>query len=312
MIFDTRHGSERSTEMLRDEVNSYPARRQELECLRAAQRIAVVGIRPDPIYQSYARTRKLIEYGLTITPVIANCESILGLVRYGRVTDIPEPIDIVQFYPDGNADMLQTAQDTIKKAARVFWVENHGATDEVRSLLNDTGVVLVEYRSLQKEYEDLSGASHESPLGYGAATKHVRERMTRYPITVTPRASIQSALEKMRKGRFRHLPVVDEANHLLGMFSDRDLRLMHPSPGADADEQAMEKFRAMPVADATAYNPISILPDATLENAADLMLRWNVEALPVVAGDDHLVGIITASDFLKEFRAHREEKNRRL
>ena len=47
-------------------------------------------------------------------------------------------------------------------------------------------------------------------------------------------------------------------------------------------------------------NPVSITPDATLEEAAKLMLHWKVESLPVIAGDDHVVGIITSSDFLKE------------
>ena len=296
--------------MLREETSSYQTRCKQEECLKTAQRIAVVGLRPDPIYKSYASTRRLMEYGLTITPVIANCESILGLVRYGRVSDIPEPIDIVQFYPDGNADMMDVARDTIKKGVKVFWVENDRATDEVRSLIETAGVFLIEYHSLQKEYEALMAGSRGSAVSTGESTKHVRERMTRYPITVTPDASIHVALEKMKKGHFRHLPVVDEENHLLGMFSDRDLRLMYPSPTAEPDEGAMEKFRATRVADATAYNPIAILPDATLENAADLMLRWNVEALPVVAGDDHLVGIITSSDFLKEFRRHREQTNR--
>ena len=294
--------------MLYEEVNSYPVRRQQLECLKRAQRIAVIGLRPDPIFKSYTRTRKLMNYGLTITPVIDHCESIFGLVRYARISEIPEPIDIVQFYPDGGADMLKAAQDTIKKAAQVFWVENDGATDEVRSLLKDAGVILIEYHSLQEEYEDLRSDGHGAAVAGGTTTVKVRERMTRYPITVTPGTAIQDALEKMKKGHFRHLPVVDQRNHLLGMFSDRDVRLMHPSPTDEADEHAMERFHATPVADAMSFNPISLLPDATLENAAELMLRWNVEALPVVAGDDHLVGIITVADFLKEFGAHRDRK----
>jgi CBS domain-containing protein/predicted CoA-binding protein len=311
-VNDIQSGMERRTKMLSEETNSYRARRQLTECLKTAQRIAVIGLRPDPIFQSYARTRKLMEYGLTITPVIANCESILGLVRYGRVTEIPHPIDIVQFYPDGKGDMMQAAQDTIEKAAKVFWVENDGATDGVRKLLKTAGIFLVEYHSLQKEYEDLMTGSRAPADSTFEPAKKVRERMTRYPVTVTPGASIESALEKMKKGHFRHLPVVDEENHLLGMFSDRDLRLLYPSPTAEPDEQAMERFRATPVADATAFNPVSILPDATLENAADLMLRWNVEALPVIAGDDHLVGIITSADFLREYGARREHSHRPL
>lgn len=293
--------------MLREEDNTYLARRRQMEILKNARRIAVVGLRPDPIYKSYACTQKLIDYGLDIAPVIANCESILGLARYGRVLDIAEAVDIVQFYTDGKVAMTQAARDAIAKDAKAFWVENDAASDEVRALLKNAGVCLVEYRSLQEEYEKCRSTRTETAVVSNIEPmRHVRERMTRYPVTVTPSASIESALEKMKRGHFRHLPVVDENNHLLGMFSDRDLRLMFPSPSFEPDEKAQEKFAAAAMADVATFNPVSIMPDATLENAADLMLRWNVQALPVIAGDDHLVGIITSSDFLKEFVARRE------
>ena len=295
--------------MLRQEPNTYSERRRQLELLRAARRIAVVGLRPDPIYKSYARTRKLLEYGLEIAPVMDNCEGVLGLKRYSRVANIEGAIDIVQFYTDGKADMMRAAQDAIAKEAKAFWVEGGAASDDARELLESAGLLVIEHRSLQEDYEtqlstrgDMAVVSNIEPL------RHVSERMTRFPVTVTPNASIANALEKMKAGHFRHLPVVDENNHLLGIFSDRDLRLMHPSPSVEQDQQALEKFAATAIADVATYNPISILPDATLENAADLMLRWNVEALPVVAGDDHLVGIITASDFLKEFMPHRQQR----
>jgi CBS domain-containing protein len=84
---------------------------------------------------------------------------------------------------------------------------------------------------------------------------------------------------------------------------------MHPSPTFKHDEQAMEKFRATPVADAASFNPVSVLADATLEEAAELMLRWNVESLPVIAGEDYLIGIITVSDFLKESIARGGQKH---
>jgi CBS domain-containing protein/predicted CoA-binding protein len=254
----------------------------------------------------------LIEYGLEIAPVIANCESVLGLARYGRVADIAGAIDIVQFYTDGKAAMTQAARDAIAKEAKAFWVESDAASDEVRALLKNAGVCLVEYRSLPEEYEKyLSTRTETAVVSQIEPLRHVSERMTRYPVTVTPTASIESALEKMKKGHFRHLPVVDENNHLLGMFSDRDLRLMYPSPSFEPDEKALEKFAAAAMADVATFSPVSILPDATLENAADLMLRWNVEALPVIAGDDHLVGIITSSDFLKEFIARRQQNSMR-
>jgi CBS domain-containing protein len=297
--------------MLPEKPNSFRLRRQRKEILETARRVAVVGLRPDPIYKSYALTQKLIEYGLEIAPVISNCESILGCTRYGRVADIPEPIDIVQFYTDGKADMMQAARDAIQKRAKAFWIENDEASDDVRGLLRDSGVCLVEYESLQKESQQLLTDCTTPPAHAGADhPKHVGERMTRYPTTVTPQSSIQSALEQMKKGNFRHLPVVDEHNRLLGMFSDRDLRLFQPSPTLEANEVALEQFCATPVGKVATLNPVSITPDATLEEAAKLMLHWKVESLPVIAGDDHVVGIITSSDFLKEGSARCEPKHK--
>jgi CBS domain-containing protein len=297
--------------MLRQEIDTYSIKRQRWEVLGSARRIAVVGLRPDPIFKSYANTARLLEYGLDVAPVIANCECILGLGRYGRVADIAEPIDIVQFYTDGKADMAQAARDAVAKQAKAFWVESGAASEVARGSLKDSGVLLVEYRSLDEDYgKYLSTQRATEPVSNIEPLRHVSERMTRHPATVTPAASIASALEKMKRGHFRHLPVVDDNNHLLGMFSDRDLRLMYPSPSFEPDETALEKFGAAMIGEVATFNPVSILPDATLENAADLMLRWNVEALPVVAGDDHLVGIITSSDFLKEFKSHHDQKKR--
>ena len=292
--------------MLREETNTYLERRRQVEILKKARRIAVVGVRPDPIYKSYTSTQKLIECGLEIAPVATNCENILGLGRYGRVSDIADPVDIVQFYTDGKAVMTQAARDAIAKEAKAFWVESDAASDEVRNLLKQSAVCLVEYRSLQEEYAKF--ISKRAVVLNIEPLRHVSERMTRFPVTVTPSTSLECALEKMKKGHFRHLPVVDDNNHLLGIFSDRDLRLLYPSPTCESDPKKVETFGTTLIADVATFNPISILPDATLENAADLMLRWNVEALPVVAGDDHLVGIITSSDFLKEFMARHEQK----
>jgi len=46
------------------------------------------------------------------------------------------------------------------------------------------------------------------------------------------------------------------------------------------------------------YEPITISPDATIEEAARLMLEHKIGGLPVVE-DDKLVGIITGTDFCR-------------
>jgi CBS domain-containing protein len=51
----------------------------------------------------------------------------------------------------------------------------------------------------------------------------VRDIMTRNVVTVGPETSVQAGLEKMERGYFRHLPVVDGEGALLGIVSVRDL-----------------------------------------------------------------------------------------
>ncbi len=128
----------------------------------------------------------------------------------------------------------------------------------------------------------------------------VSERMTRNPITVKRNETIRDALGKMKNGHFRHLPIIDDNNNLIGMLSDRDLRLIHPSSAFVPDEKMIEQLAAFTVEQAAVFNPVAILHDAPPEEAAELMLRWEIGALPVVA-NARLVGIITYSDMLKEF-----------
>jgi CBS domain-containing protein len=124
--------------------------------------------------------------------------------------------------------------------------------------------------------------------------------MTKNPVTVKPDDSIKDAMRMMEKGHFRHLPVVDEKGKLLGMLSDRDIRLIRPSLVFVSTEDAMVQLWSIAVQQAAVFDPITVRADASLGEAAQLMLRWHVGGLPVVDGKGTLVGIITYTDLLRE------------
>jgi CBS domain-containing protein len=56
-------------------------------------------------------------------------------------------------------------------------------------------------------------------------TTLVRECMTADPVTVSSKESIRSAIERMEKGGYRHLPVLDECQRLIGILSIK--RIVH-------------------------------------------------------------------------------------
>jgi signal-transduction protein with cAMP-binding, CBS, and nucleotidyltransferase domain len=58
--------------------------------------------------------------------------------------------------------------------------------------------------------------------GVDPATR-VDERMTRHVLTAGPSTEVPEALALMVDGHFRHLPVVNDGGHVIGLVSMRDL-----------------------------------------------------------------------------------------
>ena len=68
-------------------------------------------------------------------------------------------------------------------------------------------------------------------------------------------------------------------------------------------EDAALQLASATVRQAAVFDPITIHPNASLTQAAELMLRWEVGGLPVVTAAGALVGIITYTDILRSLVA---------
>lgn len=111
------------------------------------------------------------------------------------------------------------------------------------------------------------------------------KRMTQKMVTVTPHDSLAKAKALMDSGNFRHMPVVENGK-VVGILSSSDIR-WYGHLDATVD-------RAM------TPNPVTATPATTVEEAARLMLRLKISAVPVVE-NGKLVGILSTSDILKAF-----------
>jgi acetoin utilization protein AcuB len=125
----------------------------------------------------------------------------------------------------------------------------------------------------------------------------VADIMTPNPVTVTPRDAIRTAVNLMREGGFRRLPVV-ERGRLVGIITDRDLRRAVNSPFV-VREKWYDNFILdhIEVGSCMTPDPLTIEPDAPITEAARLMRDHKIGGLPVLA-DGRLVGIITETDLL--------------
>lgn len=287
----------------------YLVRRQRKAILEHCRRIAVIGASVDPNSESYVAMEKLLGLGLEIIPVFPGRESFLGLRCYAHLGDVPGKIDIVQVYPNGGVNLVELAQEAVDKGVATFWIEKGlAASKEVEDILSSGRVQLVEYESLETEYlKHTPMATSVIPVRKDKKAAKVRERMTRNPIAVTPDEALKDALWKMEHGHFRHLPVVDNEGKLIGMLSDRDIRLIRPSLAFVGKEDAMVQLWSLTVQQAAVFDPISVKPETTLKEAAELMLRWHVGGFPVADDQNRLVGMITYTDLLRDYVGRGED-----
>ena len=128
----------------------------------------------------------------------------------------------------------------------------------------------------------------------------VSELMTAPPITASPAMPVLEARQLMIDKRIRHLLVTD-GRALLGIVTDRDIRLNLPSPATSLSVWEINYLLArMTVESAMTTSVITIDPRRDARAAAQLMLYHKIGALPVVDGTN-LVGILTETDLLRAF-----------
>jgi len=126
----------------------------------------------------------------------------------------------------------------------------------------------------------------------------VRELMTAKPITVDPETPMLEARQRMVEKRIRHLVVVENAR-VVGIVTDRDIRLNLPSPATSLSVWEINYLLAqLTVGGVMSAAVIVVDPDRPVAEAARIMMDHKIGALPVV-DKGRLVGIITESDFVR-------------
>lgn len=113
--------------------------------------------------------------------------------------------------------------------------------------------------------------------------------MTTALVTVHPEASLGEALETMRMGDIRHLPVVDRRQRLVGIVSDRDL--LHLSAKGEHIAHRVDEVMSRDV--------VTVAPGTLAREAAALLIGRKIGALPVLDDELMLVGVVTETDLLR-------------
>ncbi|MCS7262625.1 MAG: CoA-binding protein [Aquificaceae bacterium] len=103
----------------------HPHKDEALEVLRSAKVIAVVGISPDPERPSYYVSERVLKKGkhrvYFVNPKYAGQE-ILGIKVLSSLSEVPEPVDIVNVFRNP-AHIEPIFEEALQKGARCVWLQ---------------------------------------------------------------------------------------------------------------------------------------------------------------------------------------------
>ncbi|MGN6463235.1 MAG: CoA-binding protein [Pseudolabrys sp.] len=139
--------------------------------LNTTKTIAMVGVSPKENRPSYFAFKYLLERGYKMIPVNPGQagKDLLGQRIYGKLADIPEPIDMIDIFRASPYAMgiVQEAL-TLNPKPKVIWMQLTVRDDAAAKLAEDNGIQVVMNRCPKIEYGRLS--SEISWIGVNSRT----------------------------------------------------------------------------------------------------------------------------------------------
>lgn len=132
----------------------------------------------------------------------------------------------------------------------------------------------------------------------------VKDLMSKHVASITKNMPFTYACRLFKNLHFHHLPVRDENQRLIGMFSTTDAMfalkniIFHNPLKSEDDINNLVKIEDIMTSD----NLLTLKSDDSLERAIEVFQRNNIHSIPII-DNDKIVGIITSKDILAAFRS---------
>ncbi len=123
--------------------------------------------------------------------------------------------------------------------------------------------------------------------------------MTQNIIKLNLTDDLSKAESLFKQFKIRHIPVVS-GNKILGMLSYTDLVRISFVDAVDDDDEVVDTtvYNLFTLEQVMTKNLVTITPETTIKETAEILASREFHALPVCNGD-LLVGIVTTTDLIK-------------
>lgn len=199
---------------------------------------------------------------------------------------ITKAIDYYDLTKDGNlAKGLEgVSAKTLVISVSSDWLYPPYLSEEIVSALTISGKD-VQYAKIISPYGHDAFLLENNQLNYIVGKfltpKHVGDVMIKNPPVVCDCAKIQQAAEIMIEKETDHIPVVSAGGELSGIITSWDI-----AKSVALKKESLEEIMTKDV--------MTISESATINDAAHILEKYRISALPVVDNEKHVIGIITS------------------
>lgn len=151
----------------------------------------------------------------------------------------------------------------------------------------DTGAVVVSSKAVQA-YRDMRQLNQREPIYHA-------HQLMKYPVRTVPiDMGILEAQRYFQEQSLRQMPVVSAQQRIVGLLSLEDLLKL-----IIIEDEQIQYVGGKRVADVMSMEVITADPVSDIRRIAQVMLDYQLNAVPIVDEQDALIGIVSRSDVLR-------------
>ena len=130
----------------------------------------------------------------------------------------------------------------------------------------------------------------------------IKEVMSPNPACCTPSDSAQMVARIMRDRNIGSIPVVidQQSRELVGVITDRDLCCSIVADGLDPRTTPIQKFISL--------DPVTCRDGENVDKCERAMQEHQIRRIPIVDGDNHVIGIVAQADLALKDKAEKVSK----
>ena len=146
------------------------------QILEDSQTIAMVGLSGNWSRPSYFAAKYLLDHGYKVIPVNPNYEEILGQPCVASLTDIKEPVQVVDLFQRSEV-VPNFIDDAAALGASIYWMQLGIANEDAAQAARAKGMTVVMDRCMKIEYARLFGGLNWSGVNTGVITSKRPKRV---------------------------------------------------------------------------------------------------------------------------------------